>query len=160
MLSFHPHYVRRGGRRAGFTLLEAIIAGSVLTVGVLHVSLAGVRTSRLQQATASYIRAHDAARGVLENLRDGDLVTQFQAYSAAPEFDVRDQHVQVRFPAQLLDAAFGGTTPSTARFRDNDADGEVEWNAASPDPAGLLPVRITVTAPGTNFQLATVLTQR
>lgn len=151
---------RRRLRRRGSSLLETLIAITVVTIGLVNALVSAVRCSKLQQSTAEYVQAHNTARGILEQLRSTDLTTQFLAFSAAPEFNVGDQQVEVRFPEEVLVAALGVKAPATARFVDLDGDGGVDLNPASADTAGLLPVRLTVQNGALELQLVSILTER
>lgn len=144
----------------GAALLDAMIAVTMLIVGILSASMSGLRSSELQQTTAAYIQAHDTVRDVLEQVRSGDLIAQYQAFAAAPDFTVGAQQVSVRFPESLLWETFGGVPPTTVRFRDLNADGEVDLDTASTERASLLPVQVTVRRGNLQVRLETLLTER
>lgn len=147
------------GSCAGVVLMDVMVAAAVLTIGILNALSASIGSSALQQATAEYVQAHNTSRDVLEQLRGGNLVDQFKALAANPFFEVGDQLVTVSFPEEMLLPLFGGPVPATARFRDLDADGQVELDTAATDNASLLPVRIAVTKGNLNFRLETILTE-
>lgn len=144
---------------AGAVLLDILLAAIVLTVGILNVVLTATKCSDLQQATAAYIQAHNTSRGILEQIRNGDLATQLRTFSEKGSFSVRGQQVAVHFPADMLEDVHGGAIARTARFRDLDADGEVEFDETSTDNAGLLPVRVIVTQGSSCFRLESLLTK-
>ena len=150
----------RSTSRLGVTLLEISLAVAILSIGLLGAAMTTVRTSELQRATAEYVQAHNTARDVLEQVRNGDLVQRFLELSAAPNFEVGDQQVEVRFPESLLVATLGGPPPATARFRDLDGDGQVDLNVGSTDPASLLPVQVTVRREAMRFQATSLLSER
>ena len=147
-------------RRAGFSIIELMISVMVLVIGLMCAVTAGVRISKLQSATQEYEQAHNASRDVLEKMRNGDLAAQYEAYAGAPTFDIGDQQVQVTFPAELLDAALGGAVPATARFRDMDADGDVDLDAGSADPGSLLPVRVSVVQEGFRYRMDSLIAEK
>ena len=151
--------MKNEGSSTGSALLDTLMGVTVLVVAILSVSGAALRSSALQQTTASYIRAHNTSRDVLEQLRNGDLEAQFQLFAATPDFDVGAQRVSVRFPEELLLETYGGAVPATARFRDVNSDGEVDLDVASTDSASLLPVRITVRQGALRLQLESLLTE-
>lgn len=144
-------------RSAGFSIIELMISVMVLVIGLMCAVTAGVRISKLQSTTQEYEQAHNTSRDVLEKMRNGDLSAQYEAYADAPAFDSGDQQVQVTFPAELLDEALGGAVPATARFRDMDADGDVDFDAASTDPGSLLPVRVSVVQEGFRFRMDSLI---
>ena len=147
-------------RRAGFSIIELMISVMVLVIGLMCAVTAGVRISKLQSTTQEFEQAHNSSRDVLEKMRNGDLTAQYEAYADAPTFDIGDQQMQVTFPAELLDAALGGAVPATARFRDMDADGDVEFDAASADPGSLLPVRVSVVQDGFRFRMDSLIAEK
>lgn len=145
--------------RKGIALLETLIAATLLTIGIVNAVAAALKCSQLQQSTAAYSQAHSTSRDVLEQIRNGDLAVQFAAFAANPDFTVGNQTVSVRFPEAMLVEAFGVPVPATARFRDLDADGQVDIDAASEDTVGLLPVLITVTEGNLTLQLESLLSE-
>jgi hypothetical protein len=137
-----------------------MMAVSILTVGLVGAAMMGVRCGQLQRNTQDLTQAHNAARDVVERLRNGDLAQRFTERLATPDFDVGDLSVQVRFPVAVLTQSLGGPPPATARFRDMDADGEVDLDGASTDPGSLLPVQVTVRRAGLQFRLVSMVTER
>ena len=121
--------------------------------------MAGLMSSQLQQTTAQYAQAHHTSRDLLEQLRGGDLATQYQAFIDDPDPVIGGQQVAIRFPEDLLVDFFGGPVPATARFRDLDADGEVDLDAAATDDASILPVRITVRQGNLRVQIEALITE-
>lgn len=148
------------GPAAGLAMLDVLMAIAVLTVGILGTAMSTVRSSELRQATRDYKEAHNIARDTLEQLRDGDLRARFAAFAATPDFTVRAHQVSVRFPEALLLPVYGGSVPTTARFRDLDTDGEVELDNTSAAAGSLLPVRITVRRNSLRFELESLITDR
>ena len=147
----------RSRTRRGLALVETMISLIILSIGLGSIALTSVRCAQMQTSTEEYVNAHNACRNVIERLQNGSLVARFQEYKAAPTSTIGDQQVQVTFPAILASQSLGGAIPLTARFRDLDGDGQIDLNAASADPAGLLPVRILVTRIGFRFQMDTLL---
>jgi prepilin-type N-terminal cleavage/methylation domain-containing protein len=144
----------------GLTLIEIMIAMAILTVGLVAVGKAAVKCSQIPRSTQDYLAAHDTARDIVEKIRNGNLTAQFQAYSAAPNSVVGGQNVQVQFPVSILTRYRGSAPPATARFIDTNGDGYVDLNAASTDPASLLPVRVTVTRNKFKYVLECLLTEQ
>jgi Tfp pilus assembly protein PilV len=141
-------------------MIEVAAAVLILAVGLLGASMSGVRCAELQRSTQDYVQAHHAAREVVERLRNGDLAARFQELAATPDFDSGALRVEVRFPAALLVDSLGGPPPATARFRDLDADGQVDMDVASTDPQSLLPLQVTVRRAGMELQVATLVSER
>jgi prepilin-type N-terminal cleavage/methylation domain-containing protein len=152
--------LRGGHRRSGLTMLELLVAVAILLVAILNTVAAAVSCSTLRGATADYVKAHNASRAVLETIRNGNLVAEYQAYAAAPNFVVDGQNVSVTFPVSLLTPVYGGPPPATARFLDLNGDGQVDLNAASVENGSLLPVRITVTRGRLKFRLDSLVTEK
>lgn len=145
--------------RSGMTMVEILVALSILAVGLLSAATVAVQCGDLQRSTNDYIKAQNTSRDVLERIRNGDLVAQFQAFRAAPTFVQEGQQVEVSFPEELLVEILGGAVPATARFRDANGDGEVDLNAAATEAASLLPIRITVREGTLAFRMESVLTE-
>ncbi len=143
----------------GFTVVETLVAFVILAVGLGSVLLTGHRSQQLQQATGLYMRAHHVCRDFLERLRNGDLTAQFQAFVATPNYVVGDLQVTVTFPEAVLTEAVG-TVLTTARFRDLDANGQVDLDTASTDIASLLPVQITAQRGSFRMHLISLVTDR
>lgn len=160
MVTLRNRARRADRRRAGASLVEMLVSAAILTVGLLNMAMGAMRCSELQEQTAVYVRAHNRARTVLEGLREGDLAQLHQQYTAAPTFEVDGQEVEVTFPADLLEDAFGGAIPATARYRDLDGDGALDLDPASNELASLLAVRVTVRQDGLTFQLTSLLTEK
>lgn len=150
----------RNRRRSGVTLLETLIAVSILVVGLVNAVMMAVRCSRLQQTTAEYVQAHNAARNVVERLRDVDLDGSYAFFTANPTFNMGDQQVEVSFDQDVLVDALGSGVPAGSRFVDQDGDGVVDLNAASTDAFSLLPVRITVRHGALRLELVSLLTEK
>src|SRR5262249_2800875 len=131
-------------------LIETMIACVLLTVGIGSVATTAISCMNLQLTTADYDRAHNVCRDVIEKLRS-DPTTQFQTYKAAPTFRSGDLQVTLSFPQALLfprarlGESLGQSVPVTARFRDLDNDGQVDFNAAGTDIVSPIPVQVTVT---------------
>ena len=154
-----PGPARKSSRSSGMTMVEIVVAILIITVGLLGAAGVTAKCSDLQRSTNAYVEAQNTARDVLERIRKGNLVAQFQAFSAAPDFVQQGQQVEVRFPEDLLVRILGAAVPATARFRDTNGDGEVDLNAASAEPASLLPVRITLREGTLVYRLECVLTE-
>jgi prepilin-type N-terminal cleavage/methylation domain-containing protein len=145
--------------RSGMTMLEILVALSILAVGLLSAATVAVRCGDLQRSTNAYIKAQNTSRDVLERIRNGDMIAQFQTFRAAPTFVQEGQQVEVSFPEELLVRILGMAVPATVRFRDANGDGEVDLNAAATEPASLLPIRITVRDGTLAYRLESVLTE-
>ena len=152
--------VRRPRRsRAGLSLLEIMISLVILTIGLVGVGKSAMKCSQIPRSTKEYLLAHDTARDIVEKIRTGNLTAQFNAYKAAPNSVVGGQNVVVSFPQSILTTYRGTPPPATARFVDTNGDGQVDLNAASADPASLLPVRVTVTRNKFKYRLDCLVTE-
>ena len=156
-----PRTPRRASKPllSGMTMLEILVALSILAVGLLSAATVAVQCGDLQRSTNTYIKAQNTSRDVLERIRNGDMIAQFQTFRAAPTFVQEGQHVEVSFPEELLVRILGVAVPATVRFRDANGDGEVDLNAAATEPASLLPIRITVRDGTLVYRLESVLTE-
>ena len=78
---------RSASRRAGFTILEIMIASSLMVVGVAALSgsiLSGTRLSNNKQESAD---AHNGIRAILETLQGEDFADVYARYNADPADD-------------------------------------------------------------------------
>jgi hypothetical protein len=107
-----------------------------------------------------YSRASRLVSGVHERVHSGDIDARHQGYVAAPMFEDDGMTVEVSFPEQLLIDAVGGAVPAAWRYRDLDADGQVELNPASTSLASLLPVSVIVRWTGGVMRANFLVTER
>jgi len=135
------------GSRAsgGFTLLEVIVAVTIFVIAFLGLASAMTAGSQLQIRTEEYALASRAVRQVHERLHGGDIDGQVAAFKATPVFDFGPLTVEVEFPEQVLIDAIGGPVSADWRYRDLDADGQVDLDTLSTSQASLVPVSVTVT---------------
>lgn len=129
---------------SGFTLIEVMIAMTVVTIASTGLLGAIGTGANLQQQNQAYSEAQRATRQIHEGFRNGDVATQVQGFLENPEFNSGDVRVEVRFPTQPLVDVLGEAIPDDWRYRDADNDGDVELNVASTARALLLPVEVTV----------------
>jgi hypothetical protein len=137
--------------------LEVLIAVGLLTVGVVQVAQVALRCSQLRRHTSAFVKAHDTARDILEQMHAGPLPAHLAHFAAQPAFEVDGQQVQVSFPAELLEPVFGGPAPLTQRYCDQDGDGQVEFHPESILGAGLLPVRVCVASGGLGVEVQSLI---
>lgn len=137
------HHRHTRTRSSGFTLIEVMIAMTVVTIASTGLLGAIGTGANLQQQNHAYSEAQRATRQVHESLRSGDLATHVAEFRQNPEFKSGDIRIEVRFPAQPLVDVLGRPIPDDWRYRDADNDGNVELNAASTARALLLPVEVT-----------------
>ena len=86
--SIHGNRPSRRRRRAqGFTIVELVVAMTIMTValGAMTTTLATV--SRLGQVNSETARALDAARGLIESVRAAPFDEAFARYNADPADD-------------------------------------------------------------------------
>lgn len=138
-----PHHPRRSTK--GLTLVEATVALAIAGIATMGLVSSLLASSNLQQQTQEFGLAHRTIRQVHEQIRNGDLETRFDEYRAAPVFFNGPLQVEVTFPEEVLTDVLGAAVPNTWRFRDLDADGDVDLDPASTEETCLLPVRVTVT---------------
>jgi hypothetical protein len=141
-------------------VVEVLIALTVATMALLGLTSAMTAGSKLQQRTADYALASRTMREIHERLHTGNLDQRFVEFEATPTFDVERVTVTVSFPEQLLVDAIGGPVPAGWRYRDVDADGEVEQNVAAPSRASLLPVEVVLTWTGGEMRSSFLVTER
>ena len=78
---------RRAATTGGFTLLEIVIASSLMVVGVAALSgsiLSGTKLTSSKQETA---QAHNAVRALLEQMQSEDIADIYARYNANPADD-------------------------------------------------------------------------
>lgn len=78
---------RAAGSRAGFSLLELLIAVGVLLFGLLGFSQAVLRSSAQNEAAREGALAAEAAREFLETMQTEDFRSLFRRYNADPSDD-------------------------------------------------------------------------
>jgi len=78
---------RAARSRAGFSLLELLIAVGVLLFGLLGFSQAVLRSAVTNEAAREGALAAEAARELLESLQVEDFSTLFRVYNADPDDD-------------------------------------------------------------------------
>ncbi|HVS17164.1 MAG TPA: hypothetical protein VMT18_01095 [Planctomycetota bacterium] len=78
---------RAAGSRAGFSLLELLIAVGVLLFGLLGFSQAVLRSAAQNEAAREGALAAEAAREVLERLQTEDFRNLFRTYNDDPADD-------------------------------------------------------------------------
>jgi len=74
-------------RRAGFTLIEVIVASAVLVIGCLGLASAITSSSRLMELNRERGLAHEAARAELESLENATFGEVFARFNAAKADD-------------------------------------------------------------------------
>lgn len=79
--------VRATRNRAGFSLLELLIAVGVLLFGLLGFSQAVLRSAATNEAARESALAAEAARELLETMQVEDFQTLFRRYNADPADD-------------------------------------------------------------------------
>jgi prepilin-type N-terminal cleavage/methylation domain-containing protein len=77
----------RRGSRSGFSLIEVVIAISVLLFGLLGFSQAVLRSVKTNDATREEALASEAARRMLETLQSQEFADVFRLYNANPNDD-------------------------------------------------------------------------
>lgn len=159
-LAGRPHRMPARPSRRGSMVVEVMIALTVATVGLLGLTTAMTTGARLQQRTADYGLASRTLRAVHERMHTGDLDQRFAEYEAQPTFEVDRVQVTVSFPEQLIVDAIGGPVPATWRYRDTDADGQVELDPAAASRASLLPVTVDLTWAGGEMSSSFLVTER
>ena len=83
----HPAPQRTRRARAGFTLVELVIASVVLVIGCLGLSAAITSSSQLAQLNGQRMQAHQAARAKLEELESASFTQVFALYDREPADD-------------------------------------------------------------------------
>ena len=121
------------------------MAVTVFVIAFLGLASAMTAGSQLQIRTEEYALASRAVRQVHERLHGGDIDTHVADYKANPIFDFGPLTVEVEFPEQVLIDAIGGPVSTDWRYRDLDADGQVDLDTLSTSQASLVPVSVTVT---------------
>lgn len=144
----------------GSLLVEVLIGLTVATVGLLGLTSAMTAGARLQQRTADYGLASRTLREVHDRLHAGNLDLRYAEYRATPTFEVDRVQVQVSFPEQLLVDTIGGPVPATWRYRDTDADGQVDLDTTAASRASLLPVTVVLTWSGGSMTSSFLVTER
>lgn len=147
-------------KAAGFTLVEVLVSLVIAVIAVMGLVASVTAGSQLQQQTRAYGQAQRAVQQVHESLRDGNLDGVVAAYQAAPTFQVGAVTVTVQFPEEVLVDVLGGPVPVGWRFRDLDADGEVDLDPAVTFSASLLPVRVLSTWSGGQARSSFLVTER
>ena len=146
--------------RSGFTLIEVCISLALCTVTVLGFAAAVQAGSDLQRRTETYSSASRTVSRIHEHLHGEDIDISYASYRATPIFEEGDMTVEVRFPEQLLVDALGAAPPVGWRYRDLDADGQVDLDPAADSQASLLPVTVLVTWAGGRMHANFLATER
>src|SRR5262245_12629866 len=106
----HPattaHAVRRRRRRHGVAIVEVVVALSVLVVAASIFCQMLVSTGRLRQMNRENALATDAARVVIEEMRNRPFLEIYRAYNEEPKDDPGGQGTA---PGYLFDVP--GLTP-------------------------------------------------
>lgn len=129
----------------GFTMVEVVVAMTVAAIALMAFTSTMAAGSRLQIQTQRYALASSAIRQAHERLHSGDIDARVAEYMADPVFAFGPHTVSVEFPEQVLIDLIGGPVPVGWRYRDIDADGQVDLNPLAPSRASLVPVSVTVT---------------
>lgn len=140
-----PRRRNASSSQIGFTLVEICISLAILTVSVLGLSAAMKAGSDLQIRTEEYARANRAIIQVHERMHSGNIDNQFESFLAEPVYSAGSLTVEVSFPELLLTDSIGGPVPVEWRYKDVDADGQVDLNPAATSLASLVPVSVVVT---------------
>ena len=161
--------LRTGTRRGGFSLLELMIALTVLVVSLGAAVSAVVETASLRMTTRETRLALDAAMSVLEGLRAADFADVFTLYNADPtddplggapgsgfavrglspeDGDVDGLPGEVVFPGGGFQLIENVVIPALGMPRDLNLDGAVDGANHAPD-AVLIPVMVRVRWQGT-----------
>ncbi len=102
------------GKRGGFTLLEVLVGGVVLTLGAVGMAGAMLSSLTLQRCESDAAQARVAARRVLEELYASDFREAFALYNESTQDDVG-----LSLVAQGCNFAVAGL-----RARSGDTDGQ------------------------------------
>jgi type II secretory pathway pseudopilin PulG len=74
-------------RRAGFTVLEVTVASGVLVIGLLGMASSLAASLRLIEVNRETMVAHQAARGLAEEMQNGTFSQVFANYNSDPSDD-------------------------------------------------------------------------
>lgn len=157
-----PRRLPARGARSGFSLLEVLIAGVFLTIGLGGFASAVAHALRLRESTRETGIAREAAQQLLERMYAMDLGDVFAAYNADAGDDAKIAHApgasfQVRGLAPASDGALNTVSfpvvdgalredvedTELGMPRDLNGDGLLD-GADHADDYRLLPVRIEI----------------
>jgi len=147
-----PDLRSRRARDGGFSLVEVMVAVTIVVVGVLGLANSIVASDRLEQSTRRESVRARAVNDALEQLRNGSLVTRAQEFAAHADFTENGQKITVHFPAAVLAhrlPRYSSTTspflPSTNVGGDYPKSGDLAIVPANSAAPGILPVELTIT---------------
>ncbi len=165
----------RTGAQCGFTLVDTLIASTLLLIGVLSSATTAMYCAKLQRSTQEYSQSHLITCGVLEQLRTGDLAETFEKFSAHPDSTVDGQEVVVEFPETALTRVFGdcelasteletvsrgGTVPTEFSSTSTSSTSTSTTDLSSMAAEGLLPVRVIVRRGTRRFEFTTFVGEK
>jgi hypothetical protein len=141
-------------------MLEVMISLVVTMVAVLSLMTSVVANNDLQNRSRESSLAAREITALHEEFRNGDLDALFQQYTAAPTFQTGALSVAVNFPEAVLVEQLGGAPPAGWRYRDVDADGQLDLDPAATATSSLLAVTVSVTWPDGNQVASFLVTER
>lgn len=145
---------RSAKREGGFTLIEIVIAMAVVVIALIGATSALVSSDMTRELTREKVLAQNAARRVIEQMRDATFANVFSNYSngtnPGPTFTVERLNAipgvpvgQVSFPTSGGTLRENITDADWSMPRDLNGDGAVDAQPHHMDYK-LLPVRVTV----------------
>jgi type II secretory pathway pseudopilin PulG len=161
--------------QGGWSMVELIIAMTLLTIGVISFVVAITSSLRLASASHQKDIAMNAARHVIEQMRMYTVKGVFNTFSANPDFDVADLILlssdtdgkagEVIFPADSGNLVEDQTSELMGTAEDLDLDGDGTNNGTVvPDDCLLLPVVVRVEWQNAGvdwiIEIKTLLTER
>ena len=123
---------------AGFTLVEAIMATTLMVVGTLSAVTLGLSCSNLQTKMRTTGTAHRAARDLLEQIRSIGPETALTQFTSTPTVTVQGLQATVTFPETVSTDNFGMAMTNEEALDD-----------------GFLPVRISINQDGQRYVFTT-----
>lgn len=151
---------RENTQRRAFTLVEICVSLAVFTIAVLGLSAAMTSGSRLQVRTEEYALANRSIEEVHERMHSGDIDAQVASFKAAPVYEKGPLTVEVAFPEQMLVDRIGAPVPDSWRYKDLDADGQVDLNPTATSLATLVPVSVLVHWTGGEMRSSFFVTEK
>ena len=137
------------GRRAGFSLVEVLLASSVLVVTLGGVMALLVSSTRLEQSNWEMAEAHNAARSLSEVLQAMDPDEVFALFNDDPKDDPDGEGtapgVELFFPSQSLSGSDIDLMTGTIEFPEGAPKGPAE---DGDDLQAIYPVTVVVRWPG------------
>jgi type II secretory pathway pseudopilin PulG len=149
---------RRG--ETGTSLVEVMIAMTILVVGVLGLFSSYTSSRRLEQSTLSYSARVRIVNDAVERLRNGSLVTRAQEFVAQPKLIENGQTLTMQFPVATLTKDLPKYASATSPFLDVNGDGKLDVVAANGGNPGILAVRMSVGAGADPLVVETLVLNR